>query len=79
MRGANSCRANLIFPELCDFIAGKVLPPCSVIRPPLAENGGAVVTIKSFTADKLFEGHSDEFFDTIMALAPAADEAKREM
>jgi hypothetical protein len=53
--------------------------PCSVIRPTLTQNGSAVATIKSFTADKLFEGQSDEFFDTVMAMAHDADAAKREL
>ena len=72
-------QTNLIFPEPCDFIAGEALPPCSVIRPTLTENGGAVATIKSFTADNLFEGQSDEFFDTVMTLAREADAARREL
>jgi hypothetical protein len=50
-----------------------------VIRPTLTQNGGAIATIKSFTADKLFEGQSDEFFDTVMAMADDADAAKREL
>jgi hypothetical protein len=72
-------QTNLIFPEPCDFIAGEALPPCSVIRPTLTENGGAVATIESFTADKLFEGQSDEFFDTVLALAREADAVKRQL
>jgi Ferritin-like domain len=76
-RQSELVQTNLIFPEPCDFIAGEALPPCSVIRPTLAQNGGAVATIKSFTADKLFEGQSAEFFDAVMALARAADAAKR--
>jgi hypothetical protein len=78
-RNSELFQTNLIFPEPCDFIAGEALPPCSVIRPTLTENGGAVATIKSFTADKLFEGQSDEFFDTVMALAREADAARREL
>jgi hypothetical protein len=78
-RNSKLFQTNLIFPEPCDFIAGEALPPCSVIRPTLTQNGGAVATIKSFTADKLFEGQSDEFFDTVLALAHAADAAKREL
>ncbi len=72
-------QTNLIFPEPCDFIAGEALPPCSVIRPTLTRNGGAVATIESFTADKLFEGQSDEFFDTVMELARQADAAHRDI
>jgi hypothetical protein len=43
----------------------------------LIANAGAVATIKSFTADRLFDGQSKEFFDTVMALAEAADAAQR--
>jgi hypothetical protein len=78
-RNSELFQTNLIFPEPCDFIAGEALPPCSVIRPTLTENGGAVATIKSFTADKLFEGQSDEFFNTVMTLAREADAARREL
>src|ERR1700758_1060870 len=46
-------QTNLILPEPCDFIS-KSLPPCSVIRPTLTQNGGAVATIKAFTDDLLF-------------------------
>jgi hypothetical protein len=38
-----------------------------------------VATIKSFTADLLFQGQSKEFFDTVMDLALAADAARREL
>jgi hypothetical protein len=43
------------------------------------ENAGAVATIKSFTADLLFDGQSPEFFQTVMQLARAADAARREL
>jgi hypothetical protein len=76
-RNSELFQTNLIFPEPCDFIAGEALPPCSVIRPTLTVNGGAVATIESFIADKLFEGQSDEFFDTVFALAREADAVKR--
>lgn len=48
-----------------------------MIRPSAIENAGAVATIKSFTADLLFQGQSKEFFDTVMDLARAADAARR--
>src|SRR6202022_4589951 len=47
-------QTNLILPEPTQFIR-KDLPACSVVRPTLDRNAGAVATIKSFTADKLFE------------------------
>src|SRR5216684_5985336 len=69
-------QTNLILPERADFLHNG-LPEVSVIRPTLTENAGAVATIKSFTADRLFEGQIPEFFTTVMALAEAADAAQR--
>jgi hypothetical protein len=67
---------NLIFPTPAEFISRK-LPHCAVVRPTLDRNGGAVATIKSFTADRLFEGQSAAFFRTVMELARQADAAQR--
>jgi hypothetical protein len=72
-------QTNLILPEPCDFIKGEKLPPCSVIRPSLTENAGAVATIKSFTDDLLFAGQSTAFFNFIMELAVDADAARRDL
>jgi hypothetical protein len=77
-RNSELFQTNLIFPEPAQFIR-KNLPVCSVIRPSSIEDGGAVATIKSFTADLLFLGQSKEFFDTVMDLARAADAARREL
>jgi hypothetical protein len=49
------------------------------VRPALDQNAGAVATIKSFTADKLFEGQSASFFRTVMQLARDADDAHRQV
>jgi hypothetical protein len=71
-------QANLIFPTPAEFIAPK-LPRCAVVRPTLDRNGGAVATIKSFTADRLFEGQSPKFFRTVLELARQADAAQRSL
>jgi hypothetical protein len=71
-------KTNLILPEPTQFIS-KDLPACSVVRPTLDENGGAVATINSFIADQLFKGQSDRFFSKVMKLAKAADAAEREL
>src|SRR5271154_693554 len=68
-------QANLIFPHPTEFISSK-LPLCAVVRPTLDSNGGAVATIKSFTADTLFQGQSAAFFRTVMKLAEEADAAQ---
>jgi len=73
--GGELVQTNKILPEPTRFIQG--LPLVSVIRPSTTANAGAVATIKSFTADLLFEGQSKEFFTRVMGLAEAADAAKR--
>jgi Ferritin-like domain len=75
-KGGELNQTNLILPEPCEFLH-KDLPDCSVVRPTLDNNGGAVATIKSFTADRLFEGQTPKFFRAIMDLARAADAAAR--
>src|SRR6516165_1182593 len=69
-------QTNLILPEPCEFIS-KSLPPCSVIRPTLTQNGGAVATIKAFTDDLLFRGQSSAFFSLVNQLAVEADSVRR--
>jgi len=69
-------QTNLILPEPCTFIS-KSLPQCSVIRPTLTQNGGAVATIKAFTDDLLFLGQSQAFFSFVNKLAIEADSVKR--
>ncbi len=76
--GREMFQTNLIFPEPCDFLIRKNLPRCSVIRPTLAENGGAVATVNFLTGMNLFLGQNKAFFRAVMELAVAADNAKRE-
>ena len=66
---------NKIFPEPCRFISSK-LPLCSVIRP-TATTGVAMGAVKAFADDGLFIGQSQDFFQSLVKLAAAADEAKR--
>jgi hypothetical protein len=75
--GGEATQTNLIFPEPARFLRDD-LPVCSVIRPTLDEFAGAVATIESFTADRLFDGHSAKFFRTITRLAREADAAQRQ-
>src|SRR5580693_5755943 len=77
-RGGELNQTNLILPEPCDFLH-KDLPQCSIVRPTRDDNGGAVATIKSFTADRLFEGQSPKFFRTVLELAREADAAQRSL
>ena len=66
---------SLIFPVPTEF--KRNLPPVSIIRPLTDKFGGAVATIKSFTADGLFIGQSPQFFKTVRAMAAEADAAVR--
>jgi len=70
-----SIQPSLIFPVPCEFKPG--LPNVSIIRPLTDKFGGAVATIKSFTADGLFIGQSQEFLNILKAMAVAADAAVR--
>ena len=75
-RNSELDQTNLILPEPCEFIS-KSLPQCSVIRPTLTQNGGAVATIKAFTDDLLFLGQSQAFFTLVNLLAVEADSVRR--
>ncbi len=70
-------QSNLIMPEPTIFLR-RTFPPVSIIRPTqIAGSGGAVATIKAFTADGLFIGQSPQFFAFVQELAEQADEARR--
>jgi hypothetical protein len=75
--GSQMFQTNLILPEPCEFLS-KDLPPVSIIRPTLTANGGAVATIRAFTADNLFLNQRKEFFELVMDLATDADSAQHD-
>jgi hypothetical protein len=66
---------SLIFPVPTEFKPN--LPPVSIIRPLTDKFGGAVATIKSFTADGLFIGQSKQFLNLLQKMAVEADSAVR--
>ena len=66
---------SLIFPVPVEFRPN--LPHVSIIRPLTDRFGGAVATIKSFTADGLFVGQSQQFLDRLQIMAVEADSAVR--
>jgi hypothetical protein len=70
-------QANLIFPTPCEFLSPH-LPHCAIVRPTLDRFGGAVATIKSFTADGLFQGQPPSFFTFANEIAKKADAARRQ-
>jgi Ferritin-like domain len=77
-KGGELNQTNLILPEPCDFLH-KNLPACSIVRPTLDHDGGAVAAIEGFTADRLFDGQSSNFFHTVRQLAREADAAQRQV
>ena len=70
--GSQMFQTNLILAEPCQFL-NAALPPVSIIRPTLMQNGGALATIQSFTASNLFLHQSKAFFDLLMEVAAEAD------
>ena len=94
-KGGELNQTNLILPEPCDFLHKnlpqvsivrssvgrtiKNLPQVSIVRPTLDRDAGALAAIRGFTADRLFEGQSRKFFNTVHQLARAADAAQRQL
>lgn len=73
--GGEQFQTNLIMPEPCSFLNPN-LPLCSVIRPSLKANAGAVVTANAIAASNIFLGQPPVFFDALGALAHDADAAR---
>jgi len=67
-------QANLIMPEPCPFLS-QSLPICSIVRP-TATQGAAMAAVKTLTANGLFIGQTQEFFQLLQDLASDADAAK---
>ena len=66
---------SLIFPVPFEFRPN--LPNVSMIRPLTDAVAGAMAAVKGLTASGLFIGQSQAFFNTLNALAEAADAAQR--
>jgi hypothetical protein len=77
-QGKETTQPSNIFPRPCEFISGD-LPNCSIVRPTLSQNGGAMAAVKFLTATGLFKGQSNAFFAAATQLAQAADAAVRGM
>jgi hypothetical protein len=69
-------QTNLIMPEPTFFLK-KRFGPVSIIRP-TATKGAAMGALKALTADGLFIGQSQGFFQYMRDLAEDADEAQRQ-
>ena len=68
-------QANLIMPEPTHFL-DESFPICSIIRP-TATNGAAMGAVDALSADGLFNGQTEEFFELLADLASDADAATR--
>jgi len=69
-------QTNLIMPEPTAFLK-RTFPVCSIIRPTETQ-GAAMGALKALTADGLFIGQTQEFFDVLQDLAEDADAARKE-
>ena len=69
-------KKSLIMPEPCTFLR-KNFPPCSIVRP-TATAGAAMRAAAALTANGLFIGQSNAFFEALRDLASAADRARRQ-
>jgi Ferritin-like domain len=74
--GGEEFKTNLIMPEPTIFLK-KSFPVVSIVRP-TKTTGAAMGAVKALTADGLFIGHSQEFFNALKELASAADAATKE-
>jgi hypothetical protein len=68
-------QTNLVMPEPTAFLR-RSFPVVSIIRP-TETTGAAMRAVKGLTADGLFRGQSNEFFQLLHDLAAAADAATR--
>jgi hypothetical protein len=67
---------NFVMPHPCEFISAA-LPLCSIIRPTSVALGGATAIAHIVADSGLFIGQSQAFFDAVLGLAAAADNARR--
>jgi hypothetical protein len=71
-----STATNLVMPHPCEFISAN-FPLCSIIRPTSTAFGGATAIAHIVANSGLFIGQSQAFFDAVLGLAAAADDARR--
>ena len=73
--GGEDFQTNLIMPEPTIFL-NRRFPVCSIVRP-TETRGAAMGAVRALTADGLFIGQSQAFFNLLRDLAEEADEAQR--
>ena len=72
--GGEEFQTNLIMPEPTIFLS-RTFPIVSIIRP-TETDGAAMAALNALTADGLFIGQSQAFFDLLNQLAEAADHSR---
>ncbi len=72
--GGEDLQTNLIMPEPTVFL-NRRFPVCSIVRP-TETRGAAMGAVRALTADGLFIGQSQAFFNLLRDLAEEADEAR---
>ena len=75
--GGEDFQTNLIMPEPTVFL-NRRFPVCSIVRP-TETRGAAMGAVRALTADGLFIGQSQAFFNLLRDLAEEADEAGSEV
>ncbi len=73
--GGEDFQTNLIMPEPTVFL-NRRFPVCSIVRP-TETRGAAMGAVRALTADGLFIGQSQAFFNLLRDLAEEADGARR--
>jgi len=76
LKGDPSLLANQVMPGDCIFQHG-VLSACSVLRPRSIANGGPLAAATGLAKSGLFTGQGTAFFNAVVALATAANNATR--
>ncbi|PYI58603.1 MAG: hypothetical protein DME31_01340 [Verrucomicrobia bacterium] len=74
--GNEAKQNSLVMPEPCAFIDHD-LPFCSIIRPTLTANAGAVHAFHAFSGSGIFFGQSQAFISMLTRLSSDADAAQR--
>jgi len=75
--GGEDFQTNLIMPEPTVFF-NRRFPVCSIVRA-TETRGAAMGAVRALTADGLFIGQSQAFFNLLRDLAEEADEAGSEV
>jgi hypothetical protein len=76
LKGDPAYKVSQVMPLHCQFIK-KCFPQCSIVRPRALANAGPLAAATGLVKSGLFTGQSTSFFDAVVALATAANNAER--